>query len=312
MLVSYASAAVEADRVIALPGQTTFDTYAFYSGYLDIADTTNALHYMFVESQSSPSTDPLLIWFNGGPGCSTMIGWAQEHGPWILKDGEYEFTENPYSWNLRANVLYLESPAGVGYSYCGSTEDCTFDDVSAADQNLKAVLKFFELYPEFGGNDLYITGESYAGIYVPYLAKWIYDFNQANKDDQSVFKPNLVGFAVGNGCTNWTYDCDAAYIPWGFWSSLYSQELRAKMLADKCDYSGHYLPNMTPVCAGYYDQFLALTSEVNIYNIYGICYGTSINPAEEAQISEQTGKVREPQSKSEYSRWAGSSRKALE
>lgn len=49
--------------------------------------TTNMLHYMFVESQNDPATDPLIIWFNGGPGCSSMLGWAQEHGPWVMKNG---------------------------------------------------------------------------------------------------------------------------------------------------------------------------------------------------------------------------------
>ena len=85
--------------------------------------------------------------------------------------------ENPYSWNLKANVMYLESPGGVGYSTCGSTEDCTFDDNSSANQNLSAVLAWFDLFPELKTNDLYISGESYGGIYVPYLAYEIYSYN---------------------------------------------------------------------------------------------------------------------------------------
>lgn len=175
-------------------------------------------------------------------------------------------------------MLYLESPGGVGYSYCGSVEDCTFTDQSSADQNLIAVLNWFALYPEFGANDLYLSGESYAGIYVPFLAKNIYDHNQQYASDNTVFKPNLIGFAVGNGVTDWTYDTTPSYIDMGFWHSLYSQELRAKMLAANCDYGGLGMPNATALCDAYYAQFLALTSKVNIYNIYGICYGTSIDP----------------------------------
>ena len=90
------------------------------------------LHYLFVESQADPSTDPLLIWFNGGPGCSSMLGWSQEHGPYVIESGDTTFHKNEWSWNTNANVLYIESPAGVGFSYCGTPEDCTFNDDTSA------------------------------------------------------------------------------------------------------------------------------------------------------------------------------------
>ena len=52
-----------------------------------------------------------------------MLGLFQEHGPWVIDDGETRIKKNPYPWNLRANVAYIESPAGVGYSYAASTDD---------------------------------------------------------------------------------------------------------------------------------------------------------------------------------------------
>lgn len=79
---------------------------------------------------------------------------------------------NEYSWNREASVLYIEQPAGVGYSYCdhdNHPEECKFDDNNVSEDNLKAVLAWFEKYPEYQSNELYISGESYAGIYVPYL-----------------------------------------------------------------------------------------------------------------------------------------------
>jgi len=83
-----ALAAPEEDRVTYLPEMGYFDKYAVYSGYVDIPATgKKSLHYMFVQSQNAPSTDPLIIWFNGGPGCSSMLGWAQEHGPYVVPDG---------------------------------------------------------------------------------------------------------------------------------------------------------------------------------------------------------------------------------
>ena len=86
-----------------------------------------------------------------------------------MDSGTNYFVPNQYSWNTSANVLYIESPAGVGYSYCGNTADCTFNDVTSSQDNLTAVLAWYTKFPEFQANDLYISGESYAGIYVPYL-----------------------------------------------------------------------------------------------------------------------------------------------
>jgi len=278
-LVAVCAAAPEADRVMSLPDMADFDTFPVYSGYLDIPDTTKMLHYMFVESQNDPASDPLLVWFNGGPGCSSMLGWSQEHGPYVMESGETTFHKNEWSWNTAANVIYIESPAGVGFSYCGTPEDCTFNDDTSAQDNLTAVLQWFEKFPEFKEHDLYISGESYAGIYVPYLSWEIDQHNVANADDDSVFKPNLKGFAVGNGVTNLDYDNNGAYVEMGYWHSLYSDDLHDKFVSEECDFAGLGMPNASLKCKALLVDFDILTRNVNIYNIYGICWGTSENPA---------------------------------
>lgn len=66
-------------------------------------------------------------------------------------------------------------------------------------------------FPEWQKNDLYLAGESYAGIYVPYLTKRIDDYITNNTGKEGVYLPNLKGFAVGNGVTNWEYDGTPAY-----------------------------------------------------------------------------------------------------
>lgn len=245
-----AYAADEADRVASMPDMATFDTYPVYSGYLHVDDAKH-LHYMFIESQQDPSTDPLIIWFNGGPGCSSMLGFTQEHGPYKIDSGTDVWTKNDWSWNKEANMLYIESPAGVGYSYCGGSgtlKECnSYSDPQSAADNLTAVLSFFDKFPEFGTNDLYISGESYAGIYVPYLTQSIDTYNIANADDATVFKPNLKGFMVGNGVTNYTYDCTPAFVEMGFWHSLYDTNMHDEMIANNCDYGGMPM-NTTAEC----------------------------------------------------------------
>ena len=88
----------------------------------------------------------------------------------MIDDGETVIKKNPEPWNKRANVIYIESPAGVGFSYCGVEGGCSFDDDTSAADNLAAVLSWYKKFPEFQSHELYISGESYAGIYVPYLA----------------------------------------------------------------------------------------------------------------------------------------------
>ena len=69
-----------------------------------------------------------MVWFNGGPGCSSLLGWIQENGPYVVEDGERTFHENAFSWNKEANVLYIESPVAVGYSYYAAQGDFNFTD----------------------------------------------------------------------------------------------------------------------------------------------------------------------------------------
>lgn len=80
-------------------------------GYLNF--DMGKFHYVFFESQRDPNKDPLLLWLNGGPGCSSLIGMVYENGPFTFKTGSTILEINENSWNKKANVLYIESPGGV-------------------------------------------------------------------------------------------------------------------------------------------------------------------------------------------------------
>jgi carboxypeptidase C (cathepsin A) len=250
--------------------------FDMYSGYVPIDGTSKMIHYLFVTSQNDPVNDPLVIWFNGGPGCSSMLAFAQEHGPFLQSNINETFTENKYSWNKFANMLYIEQPAGVGYSYCdfnNHPEDCQHNDNTIAKDNLAAILNWFEKFPEYKPNNLYISGESYGGIYVPYTSNAIYHHNQIAKTT-GAFQPNLQGFMVGNGVTNWKLDTSPAYLKMGFWHSLYDYDTYLNMTALNCDFSGvNFGRNPTPDCEKIFDKFNTLVQDVNIYNIFGFCYG---------------------------------------
>ena len=94
-----------------------------------------------------------------------------------MEDDTDYFVPNNYSWNREVNMLYIESPAGVGFSFCDNPSLCNFDDFNSSEDNLNAVLSFYQKFTEFRNHDLYISGESYAGIYVPFLAWRIDTYN---------------------------------------------------------------------------------------------------------------------------------------
>ena len=272
-----ATAKPEEDRVLELPAMGKFDKYGAFSGFLDIADTTKKIHYLFFEAQENAADAPVLIWFNGGPGCSSMLGFMQENGPYKIESGGSTFHESDHSWNTEANILYIEQPAGVGYSYCEGVKDCTFDDHTSGKDNLTAVLEWYKKFPEFKKNDLFISGESYAGVYVPYLAHYIVEHNE-KEAETNAFKPNLKGFAVGNGVTNWKYDTTAAFVDMAYWHSLMDEQMHEKFVALDCDWDMPNMVNVTDECMNLYMEFDALVSTVNVYDIFGTCWGAGPYP----------------------------------
>ena len=183
------------DLITWLPGLPRNESYFnMFSGYLTVSETNQRhIFYWYVESQGNPATDPLVFWTNGGPGCSGMLGFGQEHGPYhISADGR--LTPNPYSWNRVANILYVEQPAGAGFSYSETPSDTVnVGDEEAASDNVVAIKSFLKKFPERVSNDFYIASESYGGHYVPQLAKKIVD-----RLGTPGFNINLKGFLVGN------------------------------------------------------------------------------------------------------------------
>lgn len=235
----------------AFPGTNCTMKSHMFSGYLDALTSRKELHYILVESEDRFNTDPVMIWFNGGPGCSSMLGMFMENGPCVVDDDSDVFFDNPYSWSSRLNMLYIEGPAGVGYSWARDAADKKFNDQTSADDFLTALIHFYKKFPEFKKNELYISGESYAGIYIPYLAMRIHQHNQQQKTHGGDLHINLKGVLIGNGCTDWEEDVNPAmpdffymhnvldYNSWKQWHDngckTYFQNIYPSVVSDKCE-----------------------------------------------------------------------------
>lgn len=198
---AYTDAALK-DQITALPGTEGLDIpFNQFSGYLDIpgssGEKSKHMHYWFVESMQDPAADPIAFWTNGGPGCSGLLGFMTEQGP-FRPNADMTLKMNDYAWNKVSNMVYIESPAGVGFSYSDDKADLTTGDSQTAIDNYNLIQAFMERFPEYSGSDLYISSESYGGHYIPTLAKQIVDSNTAGVEPALNFK----GFAVGNPYTD--------------------------------------------------------------------------------------------------------------
>jgi Serine carboxypeptidase len=156
------------------------------SGYMDLkgskydenGEDKHLFFWMFEKRGSSPQENnnkeepvsdadiPFVVWLTGGPGCSSTLALLTENGPCTVNDDGRTTTVNPYSWTEAAHVLWLDQPAGVGYSY-GADDDSNEDMV--AEDAYWFLQAFFKTYPQYATNPLYIIGESYAG------ACWVND-----------------------------------------------------------------------------------------------------------------------------------------
>ncbi|XP_015897955.1 serine carboxypeptidase-like 45 [Ziziphus jujuba] len=190
------------DKIVSLPGQPMV-SFQQFSGYVTVDEKQQrSLFYYFVEAENDlRHSKPLVLWLNGGPGCSSVgAGAFIEHGPFKPNAGDSLF-ENDYSWNKEANMLYLESPAGVGFSYSTNKSFyTTLNDAITAQDSLTFLQRWFTKFPEYKNRHFFIAGESYAGHYVPQLAQLIVNSKE---------KFNLKGIALGNPSLEFNIDLNS-------------------------------------------------------------------------------------------------------
>ena len=179
-----------------------------FAGYVSVHESRQ-LWYWFFESRHDPASAPLVIWLSGGPGCSSLIGLFVENGPYRIRRN-LSLALRPDSWNQRANVIYLDQPVGTGFSFSNDADDPgPLSEREIADDLYAFTIGFLRQHPQYARSSFFITGESYAGHYIPAFASRIMRGNelfaaQSESESDSSSDPRgplirLAGVAIGNG-----------------------------------------------------------------------------------------------------------------
>ncbi|KAK3222427.1 hypothetical protein Dsin_009452 [Dipteronia sinensis] len=252
----------EADRITWLPSQPPVN-FRQYSGYVTVDEKQGkALFYWFFEATHNPQDKPLLLWLNGGPGCSSVgFGEAQELGP-FLRIGPNFFILFLNLFCLifsAANLLFLESPVGVGFSYSNTSLNNPGDNSTAQD-SYSFLLNWLKKFPQYKSNEFYIAGESYGGHYVPQLAEVIFDENEKTIKDNFI---NLKGFIIGNALMDFETDQDGM-IDYAWGHAVISDGVY-RDIKQYCNFSRQ---NQTQNCAQALIKYYQLFDLIDMYSLY--------------------------------------------
>ncbi|THU54976.1 hypothetical protein C4D60_Mb11t01720 [Musa balbisiana] len=188
------------ERRFRFPGLSdgiSVDDLGHRAGYYSLPHTHDArMFYLFFKSRNS-NKDPIVIWLTGGPGCSSELAVFYENGPFSIADN-MSLVWNQFGWDQASNLIYVDQPTGTGFSYSSDKRDLRHNEKGVSDDLYDFLQAFFAEHSEYAENDFYITGESYAGHYIPAFASRVH---QGNKDKEGIHI-NLKGFAIGNGLTD--------------------------------------------------------------------------------------------------------------
>ncbi|XP_076902182.1 serine carboxypeptidase-like [Bidens hawaiensis] len=179
------------------PNGATVEDLGHHAGYYRIEHSIDArMFYFFFESRGQ-KTDPVVIWLTGGPGCSSEVALFEENGPFKVQKN-LSLVWNDYGWDQASNILFVDQPTGTGFSYTSDRRDIRHDEQGVSSDLYDFLQAFFKEHPDYANNDYFITGESYAGHYIPAFATKVHEENKASNG----IHINLKGFAIGNGLTD--------------------------------------------------------------------------------------------------------------
>ncbi|KAH8059708.1 serine carboxypeptidase [Aureococcus anophagefferens] len=169
--------------------------FPIHAGFLTLdSKAFSNTYFVYSPARNGQADAPILLWLQGGPGASSLFGLFTEIGPFDI-DAKMEVISRDIHWNEDHHLLVLDNPLGTGFSFTNDLAAMATDEDMVGAALLEALTQFFALFPDLRTNDFYVTGESYAGKYVPACAYAIHGANAGN----AAAPINLRGIAIGDG-----------------------------------------------------------------------------------------------------------------
>lgn len=163
-----------------------------HAGFFTVDKEFNSNQYFwYFPPFSKNESAPVLLWLQGGPGGSSLFGLFAELGP--LLPNENGFSVRKYHWALNYHLIFIDNPVGTGFSFTDNPKGYCTNESCVGKGLYSSMKQFFSLFPNLNDNEFYITGESYAGKYIPALAMEIHKQNKIG-----LHPINLKGLAMGN------------------------------------------------------------------------------------------------------------------
>lgn len=199
----------------------------YKSGFVPVGQTFGKMFYWMFYSREGVDTKPLIMWLTGGPGCSSEMATLSENGPfWVQNDGTLKL--NDASWTELGSVVYVDQPLGTGFSTAKDPRNYVLSEKKIAQHMSEFFEGFLQDNPEYMDRPFYLTGESYAGHYIPSIAHHLIK--------HPVKGLNLKGMAIGNGWVD-PYVQYPAYADYAYENDLISESAyeRTKKGFEVCD-----------------------------------------------------------------------------
>ncbi|KAK4743307.1 hypothetical protein SAY87_001308 [Trapa incisa] len=266
LLVSFLGPVFSAKNVTTLPGYSGTLPFTLETGYTSVGEIE--FFYYFVHSQGKPDTDPVLLFINGGPGCTGLNGLMYQIGPLSFNVSDYtggmpSLMDKGNAWTETSSIIFLDAPVGTGFTYATSTSAYTSTDTLTAQQVHAFIREWMTDHPSFQKNPFFLGTDSYAGILTPMLAQDILQGNEALLDPLV----NLKGMTLSSPHTYTDLETNSK-IPFAHRLTLISDALYEEV---KTNCGGNYVSNTSATCTeslDEVDQCIEYISRQNVLEPY--------------------------------------------